>query len=74
MRNIKMEVREDRDTLKNVLETNDCEGTRKLLEKLKVKELIVYKNKCKFLKQCGLNEVNKTENYCHLINLSPMNE
>ncbi len=68
MREVQEEVRQDKVKLKLAIENKNCRELKTTLEKLRVNELIVYKDKCEFLKNCGLINKNKTNNYCHLIN------
>ena len=68
MREVQKEVKEDKINLKNSIENKECKLLNETLNKIKVKEIIAYNNKCDFLKSCNLTEKNKTENYCYLIN------
>jgi len=67
MREIQKEVEEDKSNLKNSIDSQNCELLKETLNKLKVKEIISYKDKCDFLISCGLNRKSLSQNYCHLV-------
>ena len=67
MQEIQPEVKRDKKDLETSINNKDCKSFSMVIEKLNVKEIIAYKDKCDFLKTCNLNVKAKTENYCHLI-------
>ena len=68
MREVQSEVKKDKSDLKNSIDNKNCRDLNNILNKLKVKEIIAYENKCDFLITCNLKEKSRIENYCHLIN------
>jgi hypothetical protein len=55
----------EKDT-KESINNKDCESFIKILEELKVKEVIAHEDKCNFLESCNLNKKEESGQYCLL--------
>ncbi len=63
---VRSDIVADKDKIKKSIEGKNCNDFNGIMQRLNVREFIIYKDKCNFLKSCNIKEIQKTGNYCHL--------